>query len=173
MIRGDRSRAILLALATSGPMTAAELVANPAVGGTDGRNVGLLLWRLRDAGLTRIDDRRRRRYVWAVTNLGREKAAKPDPVNPPSPRLGARQAAVLVALRGGVRAAWAPDHRERRCRAWVVMRSGETLDARVVRSLRERGLVAEVRRHERWHEYALTADGEAAAIEIRERTARP
>jgi hypothetical protein len=161
-----RQRAVLHALSARGPLTAAELVADPAVGGADGRDVSLLLWRLRDARLVRIDDRRRRRYVWAVTDLGREKAEQPDAEKPIAPRFGVRQEEVLVALRGGVRAAWAPDHRERHCRAWVVIRSGEVLDGRVVRSLRRRGLVAEVRRHERWHEYALTAEGEAVAARL-------
>lgn len=161
-----RARGVLRVLAADGPLTAAEIVANPAVGGSDGRDVGLLLRRLRDARLVRIDDRRRRRYVWTVTDLGREEAAKPDAEGPPAPRFGVRQAEVLAALRGGVRAAWAPEHRERRCRAWVVVRHGRPLDGRVVRSLRERGLIAEVRRHERWHEYALTPDGESAAAQF-------
>lgn len=163
MSRAPRSMAILRVLAAGPPLLAAEIAADPRVGGADGRDVGFLLWRLRDARLVRIDDRRRRRYVWAITDLGREEAARPDAEEPLAPRFGVRQKEVLAALRGGVRAAWAPEHREHRCRAWIVVRRGAPLDARVIRSLRERGLVAEVRRHERWHEYALTPAGESAA----------
>src|SRR5262245_25261883 len=128
-----RARTILRVLSAGGPLTAAEIVADPTVGGADGRDVGLLLWRLRGARLVRIDDRRRRRYVWAVTDLGREEAARRDAEVPPALRFGVRQVEVLVAMRGGVRAAWAPEHRERRCRAWIVVRHGRALDGRVVR----------------------------------------